>query len=178
MLGLSAARASTHVTAINVTTYTAHSLVSASLSEVENAAVSFQRTQFPTRSGSATIAFSRFVREDELTGLGLPVCTFVTVPHPPLAVVIFRGDFSRTGIHASPTEHYKYVVYTIDLRVGSACGTDASLDGQGLGLVLNDKSLPAAPVAPASVRQAAPAGKIPYGSTLPPRRAPNASPAP
>lgn len=147
-----------------------HSLANATSEEIGQEALSYVHNDFDIRSGTPKIVLSRSVTEDDLPGLGLGRVSFGASVHPPLALVILKGDFGQghfLGTGVSATDQFIYVAYIYDLWAGAPTSTIASKDGGIFRQALGDSTLPIVPTIPAGPPQPTSAVFLPYGGVAP-----------
>ena len=158
-----------------------HSLANANPAEIGQAAIAYVQSDFQIRSGTPTILLSKLVMEDELPALGLGRVGFAASVHPPLALVILKGDFGQghiLGANNSTTDRYTYIGYIFDLWAGTPTETIPSYDGGIFRQALGDPTLPIVPTIPAGPPQPTSAISIPYGGVAPTVALGHALPAP
>lgn len=147
-----------------------HSLANAMPDEIGQAAVGYVRSDFQIRRGTPTIRLSKLVTEDDLLALGLGRIGFAASVHPPLALVILKGDFGQghiLGANNSATDRYAYIGYIFDLWAGAPTETIPSYDGGIFRQALGDPTLPIVPTIPAGPPQPTSAVVLPYGGVAP-----------
>lgn len=130
--------------------------------------------------GPSEVLLSRPVTYDEMPKLGLGCLgNSSSIEEPPLVLVILKGDFiwNLPG-DSSPTGHFKYAVYVIDLWAPGAIYITGSRTGGLVKKALNDPSLPDEPQhLPTDCPARLPATAH-YGSEMPGITFPTTPPAP
>ena len=168
-----------------------HSLVNASMKDIEDAALKYTQTRFQVLSDNVTIPLARPVTKQELPLLGLPQIDFGG-EDPPLALVVLKGEFDvrnlRRTIANGEAWRVRFIAYVFDLKAGLPTLTMVSADGSMFRDLLNDPSLPTPRVDAIQIGEPengvelpvpiAPATKLPYGAMEPPVPTPSGAPPP
>jgi hypothetical protein len=170
-----------------------HSLVNASMKDIEDAALKYTRSRFQALSKEVTIPLARYVTDQELPSLGISKMDFLG-EDPPMALVVLKGEFDVRNLrHINPENkpwRVRYIVYIFDLRAGMPCRVMVSPDGAGFRTLLNDPSLPEGnifgenpflepePGVASPEPVVAPDEKLPYGAMVPPAPTPSGAPPP
>lgn len=146
------------------------SLASATSDQIAQVALSIVKQDFTIRSGTPQAVLSRPITEDELPAIGLGRVSFAASQHPPLSLVILKGDFGTAhlpGTGKSASDRFQYVGYVFDLWAGVPTKTMASPDGGIFRTALNDGALPAGKALDPGPPQPTAAVNIPYGGVVP-----------
>ena len=111
--------------------FKAHSLLTATVSEVQQAALDFAASDSRVLA-PPQILLTRSITKKELPELGLSEIGYGD-HDPPLALVVLEGKFEiqPRGLTTAGPDQVKYIFYVLDLYVGAPTYTEYSRDGTG-----------------------------------------------
>jgi|GEM_PF-3034878 len=118
-------------------------LVGASTEQIASFAQQYAKVQPGADGSEPRVLLVRFVKNEELNGLGIQCLNFSAIEEPPLALVVLKGNFGTTKPAADGSiDHSSYEVLIFDLWAAEAAYGAGSLNGGSLRQVLNDPNLP------------------------------------
>ncbi len=132
--------------------FKAHPLISASKTEVEQAALEYTQARFRILSLSVTFPLTRRVTRQDLSKLGIEVVDLAG--EPPLMLVALKGDFivtPRSGL-GNISWHTNHIIYVFDLRLGGPTHISTHTDSKELDKIINAAASLPEPAPPTTVQ--------------------------
>lgn len=115
--------------------FKAHSLLTASVADIQKAALDYTQSRFRV-VGTPQILLTRSITKDELPKLGLSEIG-ISGKEPPLALVALEGKFAIQVRGMTEPEEVKYLFYVFDLNAGIPTSVEYSRNGTGYEAFLN-----------------------------------------